>query len=92
MPADVRQQREERFRSADLPILFCSPTMELGVDIAQLNVVNMRNVPPTPANYASAVAGQVVADNQPWSTPIARDSVRTINTTFAILDAWWAAP
>lgn len=35
-----------------LPLLFCSPTMELGVDIAALNVVYMRNVPPTPANYA----------------------------------------
>lgn len=35
-----------------LPMLFCSPTMELGVDISSLNVVHMRNVPPTPANYA----------------------------------------
>ena len=35
-----------------LPVLFCSPTMELGVDIAALNAVHMRNVPPTPANYA----------------------------------------
>ena len=35
-----------------LPVLFCSPTMELGVDISALNVVHMRNVPPTPANYA----------------------------------------
>lgn len=35
-----------------LPVLFCSPTMELGVDISSLNVVHMRNVPPTPANYA----------------------------------------
>lgn len=35
-----------------LPLLFCSPTMELGVDISALNVVYMRNVPPTPANYA----------------------------------------
>jgi hypothetical protein len=35
-----------------LPVLFCSPTMELGVDISALNVVYMRNVPPTPANYA----------------------------------------
>jgi superfamily II DNA helicase RecQ len=26
--------------------------MELGVDISALNVVYMRNVPPTPANYA----------------------------------------
>ena len=38
--------------AAFLPALICSPTMELGVDIAQLNVVNLRNVPPTPANYA----------------------------------------
>jgi len=35
-----------------LPVLFCSPTMELGVDIAALNAVYLRNVPPTPANYA----------------------------------------
>ncbi|MDO5309694.1 MAG: DEAD/DEAH box helicase [Planctomycetia bacterium] len=47
-----RREREEQFREAELPILFCSPTMELGVDISELNVVHMRNVPPTPANYA----------------------------------------
>jgi Lhr-like helicase len=35
-----------------LPALFCSPTMELGVDISALNAVYMRNMPPTPANYA----------------------------------------
>lgn len=50
--ADEREIREGRFREGDLPVMFCSPTMELGVDISQLNVVNMRNVPPTPANYA----------------------------------------
>jgi len=50
--SDDREEREDRFRRGDLPLLFCSPTMELGVDIAQLNVVNLRNVPPTPANYA----------------------------------------
>ena len=48
---------EKRLREAGeanrfLPVLFCSPTMELGVDIAALNAVHMRNVPPTPANYA----------------------------------------
>ncbi|MBM3559309.1 MAG: DUF1998 domain-containing protein, partial [Alphaproteobacteria bacterium] len=35
-----------------LPALVCSPTMELGVDISALNAVYLRNVPPTPANYA----------------------------------------
>jgi ATP-dependent helicase YprA (DUF1998 family) len=58
-----RQRRERRFRwlpederdpalGRRLPYLVCSPTMELGVDIADLDVVHLRNVPPTPANYA----------------------------------------
>lgn len=50
--ADDREKREKAFRTAELPLLFCSPTMELGVDIASLNAVALRNVPPTPANYA----------------------------------------
>ena len=59
-----RVRREERFRTAELPLLFCSPTMELGVDIAQLNLVNMRNVPPTPANYAQR-SGRAGRGGQP---------------------------
>jgi len=47
-----RQDRERRFREGSLACLFCSPTMELGIDIADLRLVHMRNVPPTPANYA----------------------------------------
>ena len=47
-----REKREEEFREGTLPVLFCSPTMELGVDIAQLNTVYLRNIPPTPSNYA----------------------------------------
>lgn len=64
VPADERRQREEDFRNAKLPLLYCSPTMELGVDIAQLNVVNMRNVPPTPANYAQR-SGRAGRSGQP---------------------------
>jgi hypothetical protein len=61
---DDRQDREQRFREGDLPLLFCSPTMELGVDIAQLNLVNLRNVPPTPANYAQR-SGRAGRGGQP---------------------------
>lgn len=50
------EEKEKLFEAGEqgdfLPAMFCSPTMELGVDISALNVVYMRNVPPTPANYA----------------------------------------
>jgi superfamily II DNA/RNA helicase/very-short-patch-repair endonuclease len=46
-------EREEKFNDAiELSALYCSPTMELGIDISSLNIVHMRNVPPSPANYA----------------------------------------
>ena len=74
----VREERELRFRKGlarerivgddvepgGLPILFCSPTMELGVDISTLNAVYMRNVPPTPANYAQR-SGRAGRSGQP---------------------------
>ena len=60
----VREEREEEFRRAELKLLYCSPTMELGVDIAGLNAVSMRNVPPTPANYAQR-SGRAGRSGQP---------------------------
>jgi len=50
--ADEQRLREIGEVNRFLPVLFCSPTMELGVDISALNAVYLRNVPPTPANYA----------------------------------------
>lgn len=47
-----RQEREKDFKEGKIGALFCSPTMELGVDISDLSIVHMRNVPPSPANYA----------------------------------------
>lgn len=64
VPYDEREKREKQFRAGALPILYCSPTMELGVDIAELNVVNLRNVPPTPANYAQR-SGRAGRSGQP---------------------------
>lgn len=49
---NLDQMREQNEPDSFLPALFCSPTMELGVDISALNAVYLRNVPPTPANYA----------------------------------------
>lgn len=64
-----REERERRFRGTDtslrrLPYLVCSPTMELGIDIADLELVHLRNVPPTPANYAQR-SGRAGRQSQP---------------------------
>ncbi|NQW71112.1 MAG: DUF1998 domain-containing protein, partial [Actinobacteria bacterium] len=64
VPQDKRIEREDEFRAGTLPLLYCSPTMELGVDIASLNAVGLRNVPPTPANYAQR-SGRAGRSGQP---------------------------
>ncbi|HNO77160.1 MAG TPA: DEAD/DEAH box helicase [Phycisphaerae bacterium] len=46
-----KQIDEIRISSQSISALFCSPTMELGVDIGGLSVVHLRNAPPNAANY-----------------------------------------
>lgn len=43
---------QTRFIKGDINVLSCSTTFELGVDVGELETVFMKNVPPTPANYA----------------------------------------
>lgn len=40
------------FKDKRLDVLSCSTTFELGVDVGSLETVFMRNVPPSPSNYA----------------------------------------
>jgi len=43
---------QNRFINGDINVLSCSTTFELGVDVGRLETVFMKNIPPTPANYA----------------------------------------
>jgi hypothetical protein len=51
---EERREIELRFRDPEDPlnVLICTPTMELGIDIGHLNAVTLRNIPPSPSNYA----------------------------------------
>ena len=43
---------QRRFKEKELDVLSCSTTFEMGVDVGSLETVFMRNMPPSPANYA----------------------------------------
>jgi Lhr-like helicase len=71
-----------------LPVLFCSPTMELGVDISALNAVYMRNMPPTPANYAQRSGRAGRSGQAALVVTYAPRKALTTNITSMILGRW----
>lgn len=48
---EISRNRIEQFKNHEINILSCSTTMEMGVDIGELELVAMSNIPPHPANY-----------------------------------------
>lgn len=56
--ADERIALEQRFNDRDDPTvdaIACTPTLEVGVSLDDLHAVLLRNLPPTPANYAQRI-------------------------------------
>jgi len=53
IPGDERERIERDFKGTGNRVntLVCTPTLELGVDIGDLDAILMRNVPPLPSNY-----------------------------------------
>ncbi len=53
--SDEARQRQDKFKSGDIHLLSSSTTFEIGVDLGDLDVVFLRNVPPEPFNYTQRV-------------------------------------
>jgi len=81
VPPEERDRIERLFKGPGQAInaLVCTPTLELGVDIGELDTVLLRNVPPLPANYWQRVgrAGRRhrMAVNVTYARPVSHDLV-----------------
>ena len=49
--SDLARERQDRFKGGSIHLLSSSTTFEIGVDLGDLEVVFLRNVPPEPFNY-----------------------------------------
>lgn len=49
---ETAYEYQKKFKAKEIDILSCSTTFEMGVDVGTLETVFMRNMPPSPANYA----------------------------------------
>ena len=49
---EVAYDYQKKFKQKEIDVLSCSTTFEMGVDVGSLETVFMRNMPPSPANYA----------------------------------------
>ena len=82
---DTRAEVERGFQENPprYNVLVCTPTLELGVNIGDLEAVTMRNVPPSPANYAKELVERAVAHEwaPPWGSRVTRLMTATSSIT-----------
>ncbi|WP_341547454.1 DEAD/DEAH box helicase [Desulfitobacterium sp. THU1] len=49
---ETAYEYQKKFKQKEIDVLSCSTTFEMGVDVGSLETVFMRNMPPSPSNYA----------------------------------------
>ena len=76
----VIKDKTKKFKDGKLNIMACSTTMEMGVDLGDLELVVMNNVPPQPANYKQR-AGRAGRGSQNKSASVTLCSGDSIGKT-----------
>lgn len=66
---DLSRQNQIKFKDQDVNILACSTTMEMGVDLGNMELVMMQSIPPHPTNYKQR-AGRSGRNNDTRSVAI----------------------
>lgn len=66
---EVSRKFQEDFKNHAINVLSCSTTMEMGVDLGDLEVVLLNSVPPAPSNYKQR-SGRSGRNNMPRSACI----------------------
>ncbi|MHA1248542.1 MAG: DEAD/DEAH box helicase [Candidatus Helarchaeota archaeon] len=51
LTSQFAQEIQEKFLNGEVNVLSCSTTYELGVDLGELEIIFLKNVPPEPFNY-----------------------------------------
>ena len=73
--SEEARRRQDDFKSGKIHLL--SSPFEVGVDLGDLEVAFLRNVPPEPFNYTQRAGVSGAAKNLAWRLPIA-DATRMI--------------
>jgi hypothetical protein len=82
---EVRTQIEEDFKAGEVNLLSCTTTMEMGVDLGDLEAVLCKNVPPSISNYQQR-AGR--AGRRAQVAPIVLTTARSGRFDRAVFDAF----
>lgn len=85
---DLLDEYVQAFRAGNINVLHCSTTMEMGVDIGDLDIVLMDTIPPTAANYLQRV-GRAGRSGQTKALAFSLCNATPVGQNAFFNPTWW---